>query len=300
MQQKGKYTMNDHEQPAQLPQEAAENAADAADGDEVPESAAAAATDASPTEKRRWMRHPVKRVFGGVCGGLADFLQVSEGLVRLLFLGLMFVTMGAGIALYLLFWLFLPVGTREEGQTAEPTISLRDKHGRWFGYGVIGIGLILLASNLGVFQWATNLASSVAHILLVPGLFILAGFLVLRRFHRRALRRDMQSLRSQVKTASGAARDWTGRASFGPGRLHRSKRDRVLLGVCGGLGETLSVDPLLMRLAWIVVTIMTGFFFMVALYLILAVALPAREPGTESDQAPTAEPPAPAAPAVTA
>lgn len=34
-------------------------------------------------------------------------------------------------------------------------------------------------------------------------------------------------------------------------RLFRSKSNRMLGGVCGGLGEYFGVDPTLVRLAWI-------------------------------------------------
>jgi len=42
-------------------------------------------------------------------------------------------------------------------------------------------------------------------------------------------------------------------------RLYRSKRDRVLAGVCGGLGEYFDIDPNLVRLGVILLTLATGF-----------------------------------------
>ncbi len=35
-------------------------------------------------------------------------------------------------------------------------------------------------------------------------------------------------------------------------RLYRSEQDKMLLGVCGGIGEYLDVDPTLIRLLWAV------------------------------------------------
>ncbi len=35
-------------------------------------------------------------------------------------------------------------------------------------------------------------------------------------------------------------------------KLYRSKKDRVLGGVCGGLGEYLNTDPVLLRVLWAV------------------------------------------------
>ena len=44
-----------------------------------------------------------------------------------------------------------------------------------------------------------------------------------------------------------------------PRRLLRSRTDRVLGGVCGGLGEYFNVDPLLFRIAAVVLTVIGGF-----------------------------------------
>jgi phage shock protein PspC (stress-responsive transcriptional regulator) len=35
-----------------------------------------------------------------------------------------------------------------------------------------------------------------------------------------------------------------------PKRLYRSKKDRVLGGVCGGLGNFFTIDPVLVRVMW--------------------------------------------------
>lgn len=41
-------------------------------------------------------------------------------------------------------------------------------------------------------------------------------------------------------------------------RLRRSRHDRVVAGVCGGLGEYLGVDPVLLRLAAVALTVSGG------------------------------------------
>jgi phage shock protein C len=40
-------------------------------------------------------------------------------------------------------------------------------------------------------------------------------------------------------------------------RLYRSKKERMLGGVCGGLGEHLDIDPTVIRLIWAVVTVLS-------------------------------------------
>jgi phage shock protein C len=40
-------------------------------------------------------------------------------------------------------------------------------------------------------------------------------------------------------------------------RLYRSKKERILGGVCGGLGEHLDVDPTVVRLVWAVIALLS-------------------------------------------
>lgn len=40
--------------------------------------------------------------------------------------------------------------------------------------------------------------------------------------------------------------------------LRRSRSDRVIAGVCGGLGRYLGVDPVLVRIAWVALAIAAG------------------------------------------
>jgi phage shock protein C len=41
-------------------------------------------------------------------------------------------------------------------------------------------------------------------------------------------------------------------------RLRRSDVERIVAGVCGGLAEYLTVDPVLVRLAWVLFTLFGG------------------------------------------
>lgn len=43
-------------------------------------------------------------------------------------------------------------------------------------------------------------------------------------------------------------------------RLYRSTTNRVFAGICGGLGEYFNVDPVPLRLVWLLVVIFTGVF----------------------------------------
>lgn len=42
-------------------------------------------------------------------------------------------------------------------------------------------------------------------------------------------------------------------------KLTRSRKNRVLAGVMGGLGEFFGVDPVLLRLGYLILTVFSGF-----------------------------------------
>jgi phage shock protein C len=57
-------------------------------------------------------------------------------------------------------------------------------------------------------------------------------------------------------------------------RLYRSKSDAMIAGVCGGLGEYFNLDPTVVRLLAVLLLIVTGFFPVGLIYIILSVVIP--------------------------
>ena len=57
-------------------------------------------------------------------------------------------------------------------------------------------------------------------------------------------------------------------------RLYRSKKDRKIAGICGGLGEYLDADPTLLRLIFVLLLFVTGFAPMIITYLIGWIIIP--------------------------
>jgi len=57
-------------------------------------------------------------------------------------------------------------------------------------------------------------------------------------------------------------------------RLYRSDTNRVISGVLGGIGEYYDTDPTILRLAYIVFTILTGFFPAVVGYIVAILIVP--------------------------
>lgn len=60
--------------------------------------------------------------------------------------------------------------------------------------------------------------------------------------------------------------------SLTPKKLYRSRTDHMIAGVCGGIGAYAVVDPTLIRLAFVLFSLMGGSGVLV--YLILAIVVP--------------------------
>ena len=60
-------------------------------------------------------------------------------------------------------------------------------------------------------------------------------------------------------------------------RIYRSKKDRMVAGVCGGIAEYFKIDPTIVRLLWVLVTIFSGFIFGIIAYIIAAIIIPDKE-----------------------
>lgn len=59
-------------------------------------------------------------------------------------------------------------------------------------------------------------------------------------------------------------------------RLFRSDTNKMMAGVCGGIGEYFNIDPTLIRLAWVILSIPTALFGGLIAYIIAAIIIPIR------------------------
>ena len=60
-------------------------------------------------------------------------------------------------------------------------------------------------------------------------------------------------------------------------RLHRSRSNKMIAGVCGGLAEWLGWDPTLVRILYVVVSIASVAFPGILVYLVLWLVMPERQ-----------------------
>jgi len=58
-------------------------------------------------KNKKLFRNKKNRILGGVCSGIADYLEVDPTIIRLFWiLGTLF--WGAGLIAYLIFWIIMP------------------------------------------------------------------------------------------------------------------------------------------------------------------------------------------------
>jgi phage shock protein C len=69
-------------------------------------------------------------------------------------------------------------------------------------------------------------------------------------------------------------------------RLYKSRTDRKIAGVCGGLAEYMDVDPTIIRLATLLVMLMTAIIPMVVVYIIGCIIIPESPPGGQVNGGP--------------
>lgn len=67
-------------------------------------------------------------------------------------------------------------------------------------------------------------------------------------------------------------------------RLYRSRKDRKIAGICGGLGEYLELDPTLVRLILVFLAFLTGILPAILAYLISWAIIPLKPEDAEAQK----------------
>lgn len=180
-------------------------------------------------------------MIAGVAAGVAARLGIDIAIARIVFGALIFV--GIGIPLYLLCWIAIPreptITIDEIGYIEEPS---RGSFGTLFKVVLLLVGGAIVASHVD---------SDIAIVAFIVGLCVGLYYL----------------WRNRVQ-------DEVAETSVG-GKLYRSESNKKILGVFGGLGATLGVDPTLLRVLGGIVLI-AGFPIIIPMYLLYAIVVPVR------------------------
>ena len=63
-------------------------------------------------------------------------------------------------------------------------------------------------------------------------------------------------------------------------KVYRSQEDKIIGGVCGGLGEYFEIDSTILRLGWVAITIFSGIVPGVLIYIVALLIIP-RKPAVD-------------------
>ncbi len=220
-------------------------------------------------DMKRLYKSRTNRMIDGVCGGVAEYFGVDPTLVRITWV-LLALLGGSGILLYIAGMIIMPANpvlVPPAGTSAQPASSTSNH--RFWGILLVVVGAIWLMGNLGVWHrwWGFSWD------LLLPTVLILAGVAFL--FGGRNYLTNQPASASPEQPGSGSVPP-TGTPPLQPvppSRLYRSRLDRKLFGVCGGLGTHFGVDPTIVRVLFVISAI-ASFGLTIVVYLVMAIIVP--------------------------
>jgi len=116
----------------------------------------------------RLTRSSTDKIIAGVCGGLAEYLEIDPALVRLAFLVLFFAS-GIGFPIYIILWVVMPQGENDAiadsvviqknindiGESVQSGIKRLGKPGT-VGVILVLLGAYFLLSEIGLFNWISG------------------------------------------------------------------------------------------------------------------------------------------------
>ena len=191
------------------------------------------------TAPRRLYKSRHHRMIDGICGGIAEYFEVDPTIVRVLWV-LITLLGGSGFVLYIAAMIIMPVNPEHVNfvQTPASSAGITDRK-RFWGIVLIIIGAFILLTNLGLFAafhwWHFSWDIIFPITLIVVGLWFMY----------------VHSQRNQT-AAAGTSEQQASFTYQQPRELKRSRTDKKLFGVCGGLANYFGVDPTIVRVLYVV------------------------------------------------
>jgi phage shock protein C len=227
----------------------------------------------APTTKRLY-KSRTSRMIDGVCGGIAEYFGIDPTLVRIAWVLLVFVG-GMGILLYIAAMIIMP----KSPVTASPGAGdSSGKNSKFWGILLIAVGIVLLMNNLGVslltHWWHIPWGVLFSVLLMLAGVAFLMGG---RNGLQKSAPPVVSSADGGAAPAGAAPAESTGSFAQTSPRLEKSRVDRKIFGVCGGIANHLGVDPTLVRFAF-VLGAFASFGLALLTYILLAIFVPTENP----------------------
>jgi phage shock protein C len=183
-------------------------------------------------EFKKLYRSKEDRYVAGLAGGFGDYFNMDANIWRIIFIVLTF-TGGVGLILYLIGLVIVPENPSQESKPSR----VREKDSTFIlAIILIIIGLFLLTREFGLFDYF--------HFWKIPWSVIWAVFLIVI---------GVLLILSSNKSPAGENKKTKNLGINIPdiNKLYRSRDNRMIAGICGGIGEYFNIDPSLVRLVWI-------------------------------------------------
>ena len=212
--------------------------------------------DETKSEIKKLRRSRKNKYIFGVCGGVAEYLEIDASIIRILWVISIFIG-GAGLAAYLVAAILVPLSKEDEEEIPREK-AIRDNNvGIVIGGILILFGLLILLDHLRFVNlnfWGWNFTRFIYFpwdfiwplALIFIGIFIAIG------------RPRREKILQRVKGKN----------------LFRSRTDRKISGVCGGLGEYFNIDPTIVRIAWVIISLVSGVILGIIAYFIFVLIVP--------------------------
>ena len=205
-------------------------------------------TQSTDFKNRKLYRSQIQRMIGGVCGGMAEYFNIDPNIVRLIFVILAFFG-GSGILIYIASLIIIPNNPDQEVPEKRESI-IKDKPLFW-GSLLIVVGVFLLFRQMGLFYsfqfWHIPWQSVWAIVLILIGAVLL--------FNKTREDKIEEGAEDTEK------------------KLYRSRRQKMVGGVCGGLAEYFELDVSIIRVLWVIGTIISAGVG-ILVYIIMLIVFP--------------------------
>lgn len=222
--------------------------------------------DSKQENRNRIYRSTQDKLIAGVCGGFAQYFNIDANVVRIVWFISIFMG-GFGLLAYILSWIIIPEGVSDsKSKSEEPPQS----SALIWGLILIFIGCLFLIREIHWFDfypfnwhhwnpfWLWNFRFDV----LLPLALILFGIYYLINVNRKD---EVQATKSP-KDAGGTKMQK---------RLTRSRTDRMLAGVCGGIAEYFEIDPSLIRIGFVLLALFAGGGILgIVAYIVMMIIIP--------------------------
>ncbi|MCK5146002.1 PspC domain-containing protein [bacterium] len=206
------------------------------------------------------------KMIDGVCGGVAEYFGFDVTIVRVIWVMSIFAG-GIGFWAYLASLLFMPKNPEQENMKS--TDKVTHNQGLIWGGGLILLGLLILSDSWHFFNPLHNSRHFNYRGIgfmdfgeILPFLILACGiiYIVYTLNHKK----DTTKTTKTTTTSDTDNRK----------KMQRSVSDRWIAGVLSGLAKYLNIEPVIVRIAYVAVSLATHAPLFLLLYIGLWVAVP--------------------------